>query len=165
MLPPFALVGARNAVPCCAIAPSGDATIHSLASCLKLHSAALARCLPGLLAAAAIKLQAAAAQLLQGCFSACDGQAELVQTVLEGLHEALQQSDCDDGLLRGCVAVRLALMLQQQQELDAAIAVVQQVRVCNVACHHYTSRHHVLLVCVQCDSCAYPFRVRHCGQA
>jgi hypothetical protein len=99
-----------------------------LASCLKQHSAALAQCLPGLLAAAAIKLQAAAGQLLQGCFSTHDGQAGLVQAVLEGLHEALQQSKCDDGLLRGCVAVRLALMLQPQQELDAAVVVVQQVK-------------------------------------
>jgi hypothetical protein len=106
--------------------------MQSLASCLKQHSASLARCLPGLLAAAAVKLHATAGQLLQGCFSTSEGQAGLVQTVLEGLHAALQQSDCDDGLLRGCVATRLALMLHQQEQLDAAISVVQQVRCCEV---------------------------------
>jgi hypothetical protein len=113
---------------CCCEHATGDTSMLRLASCLKQHSAALAQCLPGLLAAAAIKLHAAAGSLLQGCFSTNDGQAGLVQAVLEGLHEALQQSNCDDGLLRGCVAVRLALMLQRQQELDSATVVVQQVR-------------------------------------
>ncbi|KAF6254574.1 hypothetical protein COO60DRAFT_303336 [Scenedesmus sp. NREL 46B-D3] len=79
-----------------------------------------------MLSAAAVKLHAAAAQLLLGCFSIYDAQAALVQTVLEGLHEALQQSKCDDGLLGGCVALRLAVMLQEQRELDAALVVVQQ---------------------------------------
>lgn len=113
---------------------AGNASLQKLASCLREHSAALAQCLPGMLSAAAVKLHAAAAQLLLGCFSIYDAQAALVQTVLEGLHEALQQSKCDDGLLGGCVALRLAVMLQEQRELDAALVVVQQVRVGQTVC-------------------------------
>lgn len=106
---------------------AGDATLQQMAECLKQHSAAVAQRLPGLLAAAAIRLHTAAQHMLQGCFGVADGQPGRVQLILEGLHEALQQSECDDGVLRGCIALRLAGMLQQQQELDSAITIVQQV--------------------------------------
>lgn len=112
---------------CCLTAPPGEASLRLLATYLKQHSKPLAAQLPGLVAAAAVKLHAAAEQLLQGCFSQSDGQSDTVLLVLDGLHEALQQCGCDDGVLRGCVAIRLALLLEQRGELHHARLVIQQV--------------------------------------
>lgn len=83
--------------------------------------------MPQLLAAAALELHAAAGSMLQGCFGIADGNAAAAQAVLEALHAALQQSDHSDGVLRGGVALRLAAMLEEQQQMDRALTVVQEV--------------------------------------
>lgn len=106
---------------------AGEASLLRLATCLQQCGQGLGGHLPGLVTAAALKLHAAAAQLLQGCFSQSDGHSDTVLMVLEGLHEALQQCNCDDGVMRGTVALRLVLLLVQQGGLDQARTVIQQV--------------------------------------
>jgi len=47
--------------------------------------------------------------------------------VLEGLHEALLAADSSDGILRGSVAIRLALLLEEQGHISKAREVIRQV--------------------------------------
>lgn len=101
--------------------------MQHLARVLADYSSALSACMPRLVAAAAVELHAAARTLLQGCFVVTDGSSELVQGLLQGLHVALQQSGHPDGILRGGVALRLAALLEQQHQLDGALAVVKEV--------------------------------------
>lgn len=112
---------------CCPIA--GDAAMQQLAAVLVTHSTALGSCAPSLLAAAALELHAAAGPVLEGCFSHADGNADLVQAVLEGLHAAMEHCGVHtDGVLRGSIALRLAALLEEQQQLEQGIEVVGQVR-------------------------------------
>jgi hypothetical protein len=102
--------------------------MRQLAGVLVQRSPALGSCMPRLLAAAALELHAAAHALLQGCFGPADANADLVQLLLEGLHEALQHSGHADGVVRGSIALRLVAFLEQQQHhLDRALAIVKQV--------------------------------------
>lgn len=109
------------------VSAAGTASLHRLAACLKQHSSTLTPYLPGLLAATVLKLHAAANPLLLGCFTPSDGQADEVLVLLAGLHEALQQCQLDDGVLRGCVALRFALLLEQQGDLEQASTIIHQV--------------------------------------
>jgi hypothetical protein len=104
--------------------------MQQLAAVLVTHSAALGSCASNLLSAAALELHAAAGPMLEGCFSQSDGNAEVVQAVLEGLHAALEHCAygvATDGVLRGSIALRLAALLEQQQQLDRAVEVVYRV--------------------------------------
>eukprot|EP00775_Hariotina_reticulata_P005829 gene5829-6070_t len=80
----------------------------------------------GLLLGVAARLHATAAPLLQSCFSTSDGETELVFEVLEALHVALQAADSSDGILRGSVAIRLALLLEEQNHISRARDVIRQ---------------------------------------
>lgn len=104
----------------------GKASVLQLAAALDSHSATLAASLPSLVAAAALRLHEAASRLLPGCFEDADAQLPGVLSVLRGTHAALQHSDHSDGVLRGCVALRLALVLEQHGQLVQALAVAEQ---------------------------------------
>lgn len=101
--------------------------MQQLAAALVKHSAALGDYKQRLLSAAALELHAAASPLLKGCFLLTDGEAQAMPDLLEGLHAALDHSHHADGVLRGGVAVRLATLLEQQQQFQRALVVVQQV--------------------------------------
>jgi hypothetical protein len=102
--------------------------MQHLAAVLVQHSQVLGSSSASLLASAALELHAAASPMLQGCFGHTDSNAELVQQLLEGLHAALQHSGHVAGVLRGSVALRLAAVLEEQQQLDRGLEVVQEVR-------------------------------------
>jgi len=106
---------------------AGESSLQQIAAALKAHSQALAVRLPGLLLAAAAKLYATAAPLMQNCFSTSHGSTDLMAEVLEGLHEALLAADSSDGILRGSVAIRLALLLEEQGHISKAREVIRQV--------------------------------------
>jgi hypothetical protein len=110
------------------VLPAGESAMQHLAAVLVQHSQVLSSGSASLLATAALELHAAASPMLQGCFSLTDSNAELVQQLLEGLHVALQHSGHVDGVLRGSVALRLAAVLEEQQQLDRGLDVVQEVR-------------------------------------
>jgi hypothetical protein len=103
------------------------ASILQLAAALDSHSATLAASLPSLVAATALRLHEAATLLLPGCFEAADAQLPGVLGVLRGTHAGLQHSGHSDGVLRACVAVQLALLLEQHGQPEQALAVAAQV--------------------------------------
>lgn len=102
--------------------------MQALAAMLVRHSLNLGSSCPRLVAAAAQELHAAASPVLQGCFSLSDSNAELVHALLEGLHAALQHSGHADGVLRGTVTLRLARILEEQEQHSRGLEVAQQVR-------------------------------------
>lgn len=108
--------------------------MQHLAAVLVQHSEALGSCSHSLLAAAALELHAAASPVLEGCFSQADSNAELTQALLEGLHAALQHAGHVNGVRRGSVALRLAALLEEQQQLGSGLEVVEQVS--NAAARH-----------------------------
>jgi hypothetical protein len=83
---------------------------------------------PALVAAAALALHAAAgAPVLRDALCGADARAGDALRVLRALRAAFEACDAGDGALRGCVAVRLGLLLEEQGELGEARAAAQQV--------------------------------------
>jgi hypothetical protein len=140
---------------------SSTAGADTLAHALRQHSAQLRDLLPGGLAAAAAALAGASAHLLRGCFACTDSDAPRTQLVLEGLHAALCACDHGDGMLRGSVAVRLSLLLLEQQQLTEAAAVVEQVRAKQKAAAARLLPYMYTQACCSLDS-ATRWTVAHC---
>lgn len=70
----------------------------------------------------------AATRLVPGCFSAAAPlECTTMLGLLQGVHAGLQHSGHDDAVLRGCVALRLAVVLAQQGQLENALTVARQV--------------------------------------
>lgn len=93
------------------------------------HACTAATKHPSLVAAAALALYGAAnTPLLQASFCAADERAGSALAVLRALHAAFKACGLEDGLLRGAVGVRLALLLEDCGELEEARAVSWQVK-------------------------------------
>lgn len=100
-------------------APSAGSALLLAATLAGQDGAALGERLPGLLAAAALRLHEAA-----GWSSAVDDPTAPALQVLEGLHTALTLSRHPDGVLHGCIALRLARAHERSGQLDRALAVL-----------------------------------------
>jgi hypothetical protein len=102
-------------------------SISQMAAALQEHAAAAAAQLPSLVAAAALALHSAAdAHLLRGGFCCADAHAGDTLELLRALHAAFEACALDDGLLRGGVAVRLGVLLEERGELPSARLVAKQ---------------------------------------
>jgi tagatose-1,6-bisphosphate aldolase len=100
-----------------------------MCAALEAHASAAASQLPALVAAAALALHSAAdALLLRDAFCHADARAAGALRVLSALHAGFEAGGVDDGLLRGGVAVRLALLLAEEGQLPEARVVIKQVR-------------------------------------
>jgi hypothetical protein len=102
------------------------AALERLCAALGEHAAAAAAGLPGLVAAAALALHAAAADLglLRTGFCAADAGAARTLRVLRALHGALGAAarGAEHGALRGAVGIQMGLLLGEAGELAEARA-------------------------------------------